>query len=209
MNIAIANSIRDDLKSLEWIETISGLVRAYNTTERVVIENRPMIIRKSLPVSCDISHETCHNRYNFDLMPDAKKRSIIYFEDGGVQFQGSDGRHRHWQSSLTLVCWVNMEKFEFSGCSISPLLIGSIMENIDTKLFNLPDDGIVGVQLNVIGESPKSAAIFSKWSYREEQDQYLLYPYDYFALNIQSNFRTAGSGCANEIIIKSNADCPR
>lgn len=208
MNVAIANSIRDKLKNLEWMDVLTGMVRAYVTTEQLLIDGRPVAVRKAFPVSCEKTDEQCRNNYNWDLIPDDSRRSITYFEDNGSSYQGMEGGMRLWQSQLTMVVWVNMKRFEFTGCSITPLLIGSVLDLINNRPYNLEEEGIAGLQISVLGELPKNANIFSKWSYREEQNQYLLFPYDYFALSIRTSFRTTGGGCASAIILKSNEDCP-
>jgi len=44
------------------------------------------------------------------------------------------------------------------------------------------------MRIKVNQELVKSAAIFSKYSYDEAVTQYLMYPFDYFALDITTDF---------------------
>jgi len=193
MNFDIANIIKGLIENENYIDKIVGLVRSFIKKVNGVT--------KIYPVGCELTDDECEQML-FDLIPDAKYRTLIYFEDLGTVLIDRDGHgHTNWRSSLKLVCWINTNKFEFTGCSIAPLIIQNIVSLIPTGFFN--SGNYQNVKIKVIGEDIKSNLIFSKYTYDEATRQYLQYPYDYFALNIQVEFRMHKS-CVTALVPKEN-----
>ena len=56
------------------------------------------------------------------------------------------------------------------------------------------------IRIELTGEETKNVSIFSKYTYNEEEKQYLIYPFDYFALNYEISFYV-GINCIDPILI--------
>lgn len=187
MNKEIADIILAKISGLEWIDKYAGIVRT------VVIHqpnaNGTGTIKKSFPVACDVTDSECVKSGTYkDLIPDSKYKSVLYFEDMGINVIGSDSRYIDCQSNIKLVCWLNGKKLGYDGCGISSIAVMSLLK-IFAQLFNPFNDGnMVKVKINAINEAPKDPAIFSKYSYDEATTQYLMKPNDYFALNLRVDF---------------------
>lgn len=196
MNIDIADIIKTLISSANYIDKLAGLVRPY-----IVKGNG---ITKIYPVSCELNEDACASAIN-DLIPDKKYRTLIYFEDLGSVMLERDGHgYTHWKSNLKLVCWINMNKFVNAGCSIAPLIIQNILSLI--PIGEATYGNYINARIRVTGEDVKSSLIFSKYSYDEAQRQYLHYPYDYFALNIEVFYKVHKS-CTTLIEITDGTDC--
>lgn len=208
MNAAIASILKDYLITLVWKDKVAGLVKPLVRMDPLKQGNFTTSVRKTFPISCDISYTDCQSNANLykDLQPDSNLRSIMYFEDRGVRWIKSEGGNDFYRSSLTLVGWVNMNKFKFTGCYISPLLVQSIRGVIPKTPVNSQVNGMTRILSNITGELPKDAGIFSKYTYNEGIIQYLMYPFDYFALTIETDF-AMNIACAH-LIELSDDPCP-
>ncbi len=183
MNEKIANIIKTNIEGLAFVDKIAGLVRPMRF--EIVNPDGSKII-KVLPVSCDITAEQCTNGNYLDLVPDAKYMSIIYFEDNGTTLMAKNDNWTYFNSRLTLVAWLNLKKINCE-CTDSYNIILSMLAILPE--FPIQSDIIREIRIVAVSEVPKTPSIFGKYTYNEITSQYLVYPYDYFALNISVDYR--------------------
>ena len=181
MNHKIANILKSYIEELSWIDKIAGLTQ----TLRVNIVDGDTKVEKRVPVSCDISFDNCRQGCYDELIPNSAYRSIIYFEDQGVNLIKSEGRKRFYESRLRLVGWLNYTKLP-GGCGNS----GDFVIDIIKAFPAIPTtiDDMIGMMIEVTSQATRSNSIFGAYTYNEFQTQYLMLPYDYFALDIRTQF---------------------
>ena len=80
-------------------------------------------------------------------------------------------------------------------CSYSAHLIAEIIRALPHFAENHPP--FDQVYSEVMSQEVRSNSIFSAYSYDEKHTQYLMYPYDYFALNIETKFAVCLKGTTN------------
>jgi len=189
MNHKLANILKTELESLTWVDKIAGLVQTAN----IRIKNGDSISDKSYPISCDIDEDTCKKGAYQDLAPDSKKKSVLYFEDKGLSFDHQDGNRLFYKSSLLLVCWLNHKLIQgetcdsgVTGCGTSGDYVLEVIKAFDYKPFN--SGGLYGITITPPSQEIRDVSIFSKYSYNETALQYLMFPYDYFALSLEIEF---------------------
>lgn len=185
MNVGIAEIHRGYIESLPFIDKIAGLVKPITYSESQG-EGKPSI-KKTFPVACNVTHSECLSGKLMDLVPSEKYKSVSYFEDLGVTITGGDSRFFDFESRLKFICWMNLKKLGITNCSSSALAIAAILKALPNPNFN---SGIfTRISVAMVGQDIKSNAIFSKYTYDESQIQYLMYPFDYFAITLKTNFR--------------------
>ena len=188
MNNKIANILKGYIETLDWTDKISGLVQTANVTEKSG-DNK---ITKSYPIACDLTEDSCVKGHYQDLIPDSKKRSVVYFEDKGCVFDKQVRNRLYYKSSLRLVCWLNLKLLEEDPCgtddhcTVSGCYVMDVIKILPHIAFS--SGGFYGMFINSISQAERSVDIFSKYTYHEESTQYLLYPYDFFALDIEITF---------------------
>ena len=192
MNQAIANILKGYLEHCgDFVDKIAGLVQ----TVTISIDD----VKKSFPVACTFTAEDCKNGVYNDLALDSKYKTIIYFEDGGVTHNGSQGNFVCYTSRLRLVCWINTLKYkaDWCGSGVPCTVSAEIIKKILCCLPTFPEEitPYVRVMPVIVSEEIRSNSIFSKYSYNELQTQYLMYPYDFFALNIETDFCICIADC--------------
>lgn len=186
MNYYIANIIKERLKSVSFVDNIVGLVRPITAN----INEKPCI----LPVAINISQDLCLKGNYIDLMPNSKYKSIIYFEDNGINVLECSENKCEYISKLKMIVWLNTTKINDVGC----LYDGSICSTLELIKAMQKSNPINNVNTNPLVHRiivmPKSIirdkTIFSEYTYDEKYSQYLFYPYDYFAINIDVRFIT-------------------
>lgn len=181
MNRDIANIVKDKISDLPFIDRISGLVRTLSYTETVDGQT----YQYKYPISCDVTYDDCVNNERYkDMIPNSDLRSLIYFEDNGANILDSNGRGINFTSNIRLVCWLNIKKFDTTDCSVSGYVASHIIRRLLTS--GRFSSGIYNDIHFVISQIPeKTSNIFQYYTYSEASTQYLLYPYDYFALDIK------------------------
>lgn len=187
MNADIANIILSKLEDITWMDNKFGLVRA--VTEGV---SNPAditkILKKTYPVACNLSEDDCNTGNYKRPVPDSKYKSLVYFEDNGTQILAADQRWISMRSNLKLVCWLNGKKLGYDGCGLSTVALMDILGALAIVPNGFNSTPYSRITIMPTGEDVKNSSIFSKYSYDESITQYLMYPFDYFALNIRTDF---------------------
>lgn len=195
MNEAIADIIRDYISDLSFIDKLAGLVKAV-TVEMRAPDNTT--VQKTFPVACCVTADDCKTGAYNDLVPDSRYKTVIYFEDRGTSFVRSQGPMKYYTSNLRLVCWININKIteatckEENPCTYAAHLIVDIIRHLPTHPVNVSPFSLVYHE--VVSEAIRSNDIFAAYSYDELHAQYLMSPYDYFALDIRTDFSICMSG---------------
>lgn len=196
----LANIVKGMIDSEVWVDRISGIVRPQS---RAITGAKGTPIIQTFPVSCDVPDAECDDNMLKDLVPNSERRSIIYFEDQGVGFIGTDGPGFRYQARFRLVAWLNLRKFESAGCDLS----GLITHNILSLISELPINSgpYLNTRITPIGMPAKLPNIFSPYTYRETEKQFLMHPYDYFAIDFKAEF-TMNANCI-DLITLSDEPC--
>lgn len=202
MNEIIANIIKSQIEGLAFIDRIAGLVKV---VRRQDVSEKGTIV-KVFPVDCGVTEKDCVNSKYTDLVPNSKCKSIHYFEDLGSTLTGQENGRFNFESKIKLVGWLNLKKLGKTDCSVSHLAIAAILKQITSKYFSSPSNKMSLIQIRCTGIDPKSAAIFSKYSYSEEINQYLLFPFDYYAMTFTVVFSVANS-CIDEWVASTETNC--
>lgn len=196
MNQSVASIIKGYIDCLDFVDKIAGLVQTVYLT---ITDKDGNKVTKSFPVSCDITDECLQSGIYKDLCPDSSFKSIVYFEDSGVTFNKREGKFICYTSNLKLVCWINISLYKANECGtgIPCTVTAEVIKKILCQLPSQPVTATPFVRFMpvVVSEDIRSNSIFSKYTYNELQTQYLLYPYDFFALNIQTDFCVCTEDC--------------
>jgi hypothetical protein len=189
MIIEVGNIIKSYLQPLEapagFIDKLAGVVKVIT---KVDVDENNKSIAKKFPVACDVTYADCMAQGKYkDLIPDSSVGCIVFLEDQGLRFNGMRGHKQTWKGSYKLIGWVNNKKLGYEECSVTGMIVASIINQFPVAPFNSGNYQSASIQ--VIGQEPKNGQNpFSKYSFDEAQTQYLMYPFDYFSLFIDVNF---------------------
>ena len=185
----VAELIKSEISSIIWIDKIGGIVKP----GRVKVAGEDKIF----PIYLNDLADPCNASVYLDFVPDSKKMSIVYFEDQGIDVVNSGCTFTDCIGSLKLVCWANLEKINIDYTSAEILKL-DLLKNIPARLPNT--EWVTKILATFEGEDIKSPAIFGAYTYDETMTQYLIYPYDYFALNYKVKFSIA-SECFEDVVL--------
>jgi hypothetical protein len=180
------------LANLPFLETVAGVAKAVTYIENDFETGKPKT--KTIPVACDHNIDVTGPQER-DLVPDSSKKGILYFEENGAEKLREYGPGTEYVANVTCVCWYNRE-----------LITGGTYDKVQTHFIQLLRTAIGGefqpfntypftrVMVNLQGIAPQDASVFSRYTYDETERQYLMAPYEHFALRLQIKF-TVGRDC--------------
>lgn len=118
---------------------------------------------------------------NDSLIPDHRQRAILYFEGTDSDVTTFEQDKSKMRSNLRLVCWYNSLMFQWEeGHSLHLTLVSAILKLLPNA--KNQSDQLLAMDVRATRIYDSAAALFSRYTYREERGQYLLAPY--FALGI-------------------------
>jgi len=200
MNYAIATILGSYIDNLNFVERLASVVRPMT----FFTGSEQNTIKKVYPIDCSASHKDCVTGKYTDLVPNSRYKSIHYFEDGGVAPVNTTQRDWRFRSSLRLVGWINLKKLGKTDCSVSAQAVLQLINALPSGRFNSGE--YKNIQITSIAEAPKSSAIFSKYTYDEAVTQYLMFPFDYYALDLTVEF-TISKSCINDFDLGTPTEC--
>lgn len=180
MNAKIAELLRDEIDGLNFVERTAGLVRSIPI--KVPTDDAGMVI-KNIPVA--LNNETpCVEEEGMALVPDSSKKSIVFFEDGGINIIGKDIRFIDCESTLTMVAWFNLPQIN-EAYEDATLLMAKLVSTIPRKLAN--SDFVTKIRITPSGFLPKDT-VYSQYDLDLAENMYFSFPYDYAAFSYTVNF---------------------
>lgn len=183
MNNKIANIIVDLIHDLPWIDKLAGMTQV----AKIQVTSEERKVEKRYPISCQLDYEdACKEGCYDELAPNSKYRSVVYFEDGSFSFRDRRGKRLYYESNIRLIAWLNYRELRGAGCGST----GEYILDIIQSLPDIPVDmgKMRGVTITVTSQARRDSGIFSQYTYNEFQAQYLMIPYDFFALDIRTEF---------------------
>ena len=190
----IVSEILPYLEALNFSETVAGCVTTLSVN-RPTKDNK--VIVKKYPVYINENKDVCDNSDYIALVPNSDKKSIIYFEENGIRAETINNNMIEVTASVKLIFWCNLPRIN-STLKFAELLKLNIIKVIPDSIPNLFPYSFIRIAYT--GEDVKSVSVFSKYTYNEEEKQYLIYPFDYFALNYDIKFYM-GKNCVEDIVI--------
>lgn len=187
MNKELSSILRDKLASLPFVDVLAGMAQTLTTTD--MDEANVVKITKRQPVSYDvIGVDTCFGR-EISLVPDSHRKSMIYFEDYGISVTGRIRGMTGYNSALRLIFWMN--KANLVGNAYQEVS-GPIMATIiDTLVGHNPEN--IGIfkrlTIAVTRIPPQDAALFSRYTYTEQDRQYLRPPFEFFGIDFACKYQ--------------------
>ena len=203
MNAHIANLILQRIvdADLPWLDKYAGLTRT--------VERKDGTVNVRVPVSCGVEDPLhCGTDTLLELSPDEQYASILFIEgDPMPRRQETRGMGVRYISSLRVVVWMNCTKLGGGcdcGAQASMNLIAAIEKgnrsSYATSLFR-------GIRHTVVGGETRGAAVFSNYTFDAANSQYLNYPFDAFAIDVETEFAMT-PGCEEQLALDNTACWP-
>lgn len=139
---------------------------------------------------------------NSEFMPDASQRCIVYFEGENTNVTDANSERARMSTPLRLVCWYDSNKFQYpegTNDSLASALTKLLLQGL------MRVKGNTGLPVYITDITPtrildSSAALFSRYTYREERNQYLTAPYYALGIDLTINYQiNYKNGCTPEL----------
>lgn len=184
MTKAIGHYLMLQLKEIPYLDRVAGLVQ---TVERA--EESGSVYK--LPASDDVwerSTDCIQEICATDMIPDSQLRGIAYIEDMGTRDAVVNKARGRMEATtkLRIVCWLNVPNSNNPRWMIPSLASADIVAAISRMSGSYPPLYITSLAVDQVLNG--DASLFSKYSYREADIQYLLCPYQALAVDISVNW---------------------
>lgn len=182
MNKEIALVMLDRIKDAPYLDRVSGLVQTFTQTREA---DGGRTVQRKIPVTSFATFQDCADKPQpqIDMIPNSRYKSVLYFEDQGISAP-TPGRHGFdYISKIRLVCWLNTNLIAGQP---NMLMTAQILNDIVGKLcvpnpFNVQPFTRISVKVANIPNQDRG--IFSKYDYDDAETQYLMPPFEYFAID--------------------------
>lgn len=189
---SIIEYIVTELKNLNFCNASND--RIYGLSKIIILKKDKL--EKKIPAIINTNKTTCNGSDYIDLIPNTKTRSLIYFEDQGTVMNDYNCRYYYFTSNIRLVYWCNLKLINQNYLS-AELMQAVIIRELK-QLFIANFNYISQIRIEFDKPVTKEAVIFGKYDYNEGEKQYLIYPYDYFAVDFNISWALA-AGCIEDI----------
>lgn len=181
MNNLIANIVVGYIRDLPWIDKLAGM------TQIAKVSMGEPKTEKRYPISCQMAFEdACVAGCYDELMPNSKYKSVVFFEDESFSYLERRGKRLYYVSNIRMVAWLNYKLLEEGGCGSSGEYVIDILKSLPEIPVDIND--MRGVTITVTSQARRDSGIFSKYTFDEKSSQYLMAPFDFFGLDVRTEF---------------------
>jgi hypothetical protein len=180
---SIAHEVAQRIREKPWADRVAGIVIRH---EYLGPKNKPIRV----PLSCDVSGAECGASQLEYLLPDHRRRSIIFIEDRtGSRRVGEDGPWIKFQSVIRIVGWINparmgIEVPECNGCHTASKIAMEIYALLPNRNENIASCNATQVNFQYYGMAPTDESPWKQYTLAPERVQYLMPPFQYFCMDL-------------------------
>jgi hypothetical protein len=178
----IAHEVAELIRQREWSDRVSGVVipHTYKAADGKTLK---------VPVSCDVTGGDCTEDQLGLLLPDERRRSVIFIEDrSGARRIGEMGPHVKFQGILRIVGWVNTQQIgvdsDCQGCNSAFRISQEIFGLLPNNNATLEDCNINALNFDHYGYEKSGDSPWKDYIIPESRKSLLLPPFEYFAMDL-------------------------
>lgn len=196
MNEIVAEGLAQALIDLPFLSRVCGCVTRVKkiiTSDNVKTFPATKVLHKSVvggTSECVVTGDY------YEMIPDDNEIGMLYFEDLGANVVDSTSRYNTWKGRLKMVVWLNMKRI--GGDNGPGVLIGAVLKAVPSSIDI--SGRFLGGTIKPSKIDPKSFNPFAYYSYDEARQQYLMYPFDYFSIDLAYVARTS-KNCETTVVI--------
>jgi len=201
----IAALLRDEISGLNFVEIAAGLakpkiVRVNNTSADA---EEPAMIDKVIPMAYNDLGIACEEGDLYSLVPNTKKKSIVWWEDNGIELVEEQTYYYQARASLICVGWWNLPLIN-DTLSDASLLVANIIAAMPKRLSNI--DYLSQIRVSWSGNPVSGAEVLSKYTFDEAENQFATFPFAVSAIEFIVDF-AFGINCVDCMPIIASS-CP-
>ena len=200
MNKEISHILKERIASnggIPFVEVIAGMAQRVEFKQP---NGDGAPVTKRMPVSYDTTEaQGCKTTPETALVPNSKKKGLLYFEDMGCSFiDRVSGGHMKYRSTLILVCWMNRARLVGSHYKeITSYCVTQLLSKLGVR--TIKNEGNFSRITVTPGRIlPQDASVFSRYTYDETVTQYLRPPFEFFGMELTVEF-TIHPDCVKQL----------
>lgn len=195
------------IEALTWTERYGGIARPLAIPQEL---EGGRIINKVFPVRKDLSADQCFRQNRmYDLVPNSIYANLVYFEQvGDFRQVNSENRAMAFAGRVRLVYWLNLPAMGIAEDG-SNLVSGHVAAQLCKSLATCPTISSpfkANVEYSNFSILPTSDKIFSAYSYDQNVQALMLYPFDYGAIEFDV-YLAFGKDCLESLPTGAAIEC--
>lgn len=156
---------------------------------------------KKYPVVENADVATKKKQHYISMTPNTNDAVLCYFEVLNNNLVEKQVGGNVYRSNLRLVGWINTARIkDYEEGTVESHIINAISKKITVP------NGLTIRYIEEKGFEPKGAAIFQKYTYSEAEQQFLMHPFDYFAVHFEIGYKH-NPRCTKPIVINHDVVC--
>lgn len=200
----IAHEIAERIRERPWADRVAGVVVPYtykDATGKSI----------SVPVSCDVTGLDCSEEQLVQLLPDVRRRSVIFIEDRtGARRIGDEGPMVKFQGVIRIVGWINPKEMgivpDCEGCGTAYKISQEIFGLLPNKNANLDDCNITRLNFDHYGYEKTGENPWKQYGLDEDRRKFTLPPFEVFAMDLVCQWFVHNS-CLGQVTAGSPIGC--
>lgn len=200
----IAHEIAERIRERPWADRVAGVVVPYtykDATGKSI----------SVPVSCDVTGLDCSEEQLVQLLPDVRRRSVIFIEDrSGARRIGDEGQMVKFQGVIRIVGWINPKEMgivpDCEGCGTAYKISQEIFGLLPNKNANLDDCNITRLNFDHYGYEKTGENPWKQYGLDEDRRKFTLPPFEVFAMDLVCQWFVHNS-CLGQVTAGSPIGC--
>lgn len=213
MNKGIAHVLMQKIKDLPYIQRFAGLVsvqeEANVTGDGLDFPERSTLKKYPVTNDCCITKTERRMPGLVDMTPNSSYFGQVYFEDKGLDSLGRANRLYKFKSKIRMVVWLNSKMIvtaqgfnRVPDYAISTAVYAAIQDRFNT-LENKSSGYYHRLKIKAISIPIQDKNIFLPYTFNLEATQYLMAPYEFFAVDYEIEFQIT-SKCIDEMTVSAD-----
>ena len=181
LEVKVVQDLQNLFSPMSWLENAYALTKiGLEKTQEVTQFKYPQVY----------AGDTAKKAEYYDLRPNDNLKSYCFFEiDAPLEYDQTQEQANYF---LSVVFWFNLAKISGRTYDYSSELVGHVLKILKESVYQ--------AKISDIKVEKRPEEIFSKYSFNEQESQFLMYPYGAFKIS----FKVTDEADCNAIFTETN-----
>lgn len=180
MNKQLAGLLMPYVAGLPFADLVGGLAQTISTGGRSEVKGAAATPVRRFPASTTVAAPYQVTSVYQDLTPNDKYKSVTFFEGYDCRVVNRERGLINLKSIIRIACWLNTKKVQMTDVEALIKLLAALPEGF------INGNGLVKVK--IADTKVLDAGIFNRYTFDETVRQYLMMPFQAFALELEITY---------------------
>jgi len=184
--------------SINWLDVVCGVIEPI----KVNIQAGESVKSLTIPAYRQPRQMGCKKGNDYtECVPNTEFKSLIYIEAENPSNKIHTTRYEELEMRCKIVCWLNLNEINTIYDNADDLA-NELLNSLPSMLPNIAPYHSIRLDIDALH---RDIGDVNKYDYNEEENQYWIYPFDFFIIDTTITYRR-NKNCNNDTSISSR-DC--